>query len=61
MFLVSNEMSINSNYGGKFSLLIILATICYAINANLVKYKLKDVSIIGIALGNFISVLLLQI
>ncbi len=57
MFLISNEMSINPNYGKKFSILIILATICYAINANLVKYKLKDVSIIAIALGNFISVL----
>ena len=57
MFLVSNEISINSNYGGKYSFLIILATICYAVNANLVKYKLKGVSIVAIALGNFISVL----
>ena len=57
MFLVSNEISINLNYGGKYSFLIILATICYAANANLVKYKLKGVSIVAIALGNFISVL----
>ena len=57
MFLVSNEISINSDYGGIYSLLIILATVCYAINANLVKYKLKGVSVFAIALGNFISVL----
>ena len=57
MFLVSNEISINSDYGGIYSFLIILATICYAINANLVKYKLKGVSAFAIALGNFISVL----
>ncbi len=57
IFLVSNEISINSDYGGTYSFLIILATICYAINANLVKYKLKGVSVFAIALGNFISVL----
>jgi len=57
IFLVSNEISINSGYGGTYSFLIILATICYAINANLVKYKLKGVSAFAIALGNFISVL----
>ncbi len=57
IFLVSNEISINSDYGGIYSFLIILATICYAINANLVKYKLKGVSVFAIALGNFISVL----
>ena len=57
IFLVSNEISINSDYGGTYSFLIILATICYAINANLVKYKLKGVSAFAIALGNFISVL----
>ncbi len=57
IFLVSNEISINSDYGGRYSFLIILATICYAINANLVKYKLKGVSAFAIALGNFISVL----
>ena len=57
MFLVSNEISINSDYGGIYSVLIILATVCYAINANLIKYKLKGVSVFAIALGNFISVL----
>ena len=33
--------------------LVIIATICYALNANIIKGKLQEVSPLGIAVGNF--------
>ena len=35
---------------------MVLAALCYSINVNIIKYKLKGVSALGIALGNFISI-----
>lgn len=37
--------------------LVVLASLCYACNANIIKSKLSGVSPMGIATGNFISIL----
>jgi len=38
--------------------LVVIATICYAANANIIKSKLQGVSPMGIAVGNFVCILL---
>lgn len=38
--------------------LVLIATICYACNANIIKSKLQGVSPMGIAVGNFICILI---
>lgn len=38
--------------------LVVLAALCYACNANIIKSKLSEVSPMGIAVGNFISIML---
>jgi drug/metabolite transporter (DMT)-like permease len=44
---------INPDQNYWYAGLVILATICYAINANIIKGKLQEVSPLGIAVGNF--------
>ncbi|MCE2613358.1 EamA family transporter [Flavobacteriaceae bacterium D16] len=44
---------INPDQNYWYSGLVIIATICYALNANIIKGKLQDVSPLGIAVGNF--------
>ena len=44
---------INPNQNYWYAGLVILATICYALNANIIKSKLQDVSPLAIAVGNF--------
>ena len=46
------EINPGQNYW--FSSGVILAALCYALNANLIKSKLQSVSPMGIAVGNFI-------
>jgi len=56
LVLVSNEFSIQSGPNNWYALLIIIATFCYSINVNVIKFKLAGVSALGIALGNFIAI-----
>ncbi|MDX1313862.1 MAG: EamA family transporter [Eudoraea sp.] len=44
---------INPDQNYWYAGLVILATICYALNANIIKGKLQEVSPLGIAVGNF--------
>ncbi len=44
---------INPNQNYWYAGLVIIATICYALNANIIKGKLQEVSPLGIAVGNF--------
>ncbi len=44
---------INPDQNYWYAGLVIIATICYALNANIIKGKLQDVSPLGIAVGNF--------
>ena len=56
LILVSNEFTINNRSESWYAFLVICATFCYAINVNVIKYKLEKVSSIGIALGNFLAI-----
>ena len=57
VILVSNEFSLGSASDGSYALLIVMAAMCYAINVNLLKYKLPGVPAMAIALGNFVAIL----
>ncbi len=56
IILVSNEFNFNSGIDGSYALLVVLAAMCYAINVNLIKYKLSGIPSIAIAVGNFITI-----
>ncbi|MCX2718273.1 DMT family transporter [Lentiprolixibacter aurantiacus] len=48
---------INPDQNYWYAGLVIIATICYALNANIIKGKLQEVSPLGIAVGNFVVML----
>ncbi|WP_445381048.1 DMT family transporter [Robiginitalea sp. IMCC43444] len=50
------EINPGQNYW--YAGLVVLAALCYACNANIIKSKLSEVSPMGIATGNFISIML---
>ena len=56
LILVSNEFNIKTGTDSSYSFLVVFATICYAVNVNVIKYKLNNISSLGIALGNFVSI-----
>ena len=58
LILVSNEFNINTGGDSWYALLVIIATLCYSINVNVIKYKLQGVSSLGIALGNFLAIVI---
>ena len=58
LILVSNEFSIQNGSNSWYALLVVGAAFCYSINVNVIKYKLEEVSALGIALGNFISIVI---
>ncbi|MGC6480204.1 MAG: DMT family transporter [Flavobacteriaceae bacterium] len=53
LILVQDAFTFHLDHGG-YALLVILASICYALNANWIKYKLEGVSPMAIALYNFL-------
>nr|WP_299342217.1 EamA family transporter [Allomuricauda sp.] len=57
-FLIFFGSQINPNQNYWYTGLVVLATICYASNANIIKSKLQNVSAMGIAVGNFACILL---
>ena len=58
LILVSNDFSLNKGSESWYSILVVIASICYAINVNVIKYKLEGISALGIALGNFLAIIL---
>jgi len=56
LIVMGSEINPGRNYW--YSGLVIIATICYAFNANIIKSKLYDVTPLGIAVGNFAIMLL---
>jgi len=58
IFLIILGASINPEQNYTYAGLVILATIGYAFNANIIKSKLQDVSPLGIATGNFMVMIL---
>tara|TARA_R110002020_G_scaffold82758_2_gene205173 strand:- start:1059 stop:1970 length:912 start_codon:yes stop_codon:yes gene_type:complete len=51
--LIFRGADINPDQNYFFSILVIIAAVCYAINANIIKSKLQEVSSMGITVGNF--------
>ena len=54
--LIFFGQNINPSQNYWYAGLVVLATICYACNANIIKSKLHKVSPMGIAVGNFTSI-----
>ncbi|AZQ60082.1 permease [Maribacter sp. MJ134] len=56
--LVLFGSSINPDQNYWYAGFVLIATICYACNANIIKSKLHEVSPMGIAVGNFVCILI---
>ncbi|MEM0934035.1 MAG: DMT family transporter, partial [Bacteroidota bacterium] len=56
-FLIFFGSQINPGQNYWYTGLVILATMCYATNANIIKSKLQNVSAMGIAVGNFSAII----
>jgi drug/metabolite transporter (DMT)-like permease len=56
VILVAQEFSLSSTGDGRYAFLVVLASMCYAINVNTLKHKLEGVAPMAIALANFIAI-----
>ena len=56
LVVLGSSMNPEQNYW--YAGLVVIATVCYATNANIIKSKLQGVSPMGIAVGNFVCILL---
>jgi len=56
-FLIYEGSTINPDQNFLFVGFIIVASICYAISVNMLKYHLQDIPATSIALGNFLCIL----
>ncbi len=55
LIFLGADLNPNQNYW--YASLVVLATVCYAFNANIIKDKLQEVSPLAIAVGNFACIL----
>lgn len=58
LLLILNGNTANGETKYFYTLLVVIATICYALNVNLIKKYLSDVSPLGITTGNFTVLLI---
>jgi drug/metabolite transporter (DMT)-like permease len=58
VFLILAGYDLNQNQNSWYSLLIIIATLGYAVNVNIIKRYLNDISALAVTTGNFIFVFL---
>ena len=58
VFLILAGSDLNPNQNSWYSLLIIVATLGYAVNVNIIKRYLSDISALAVTTGNFIFVFL---
>ncbi|MGC6422056.1 MAG: DMT family transporter [Flavobacteriaceae bacterium] len=56
LFLVLDQVQTSGIENGLYTLLVAIAALCYAVNINIIKYKIVGVTSMGIALGNFIAI-----
>ncbi|MEK9957453.1 MAG: EamA family transporter [Flavobacteriaceae bacterium] len=56
LILVSEGASVATTGKSLYAFLVVIAAFCYALNVNIIKYRLQNVSAMGIALGNFIAI-----
>lgn len=57
-FLIFFGKGVNPNQNYWYAGFVIIATICYACNTNIIKSKLQNVTPMGIAVGNFASIII---
>ena len=57
ILLISNGAAINPNQNYWYALLVIIATVMYAFNINIIKRHLQDIPPLTIAVGNFIVII----
>src|SRR5690606_15976687 len=57
LLLVANGAVVNPGQVYYFALFVVLATICYATNVNLIKKYLSDLTPLSITVGNFVVML----
>jgi drug/metabolite transporter (DMT)-like permease len=58
VFLILAGSDLNQNQNSWYSLLIIIATLGYAVNVNIIKRYLSDISALAVTTGNFIFIFL---
>jgi drug/metabolite transporter (DMT)-like permease len=58
VFLILAGSDLNQNQNYWYSLLIIIATLGYAVNVNIIKRYLSDISALAVTTGNFIFIFL---
>jgi len=58
ILLISNGAAINPNQNYWYALLVIIATIMYAFNINIIKRHLQNISPLTIAVGNFTVIII---
>jgi len=51
--LIWSGAEVNPNQNYWYAILVLVASICYAINVNIIKRHLQDIPALGIAVGNF--------
>lgn len=56
--LILSGASVNPDQNYLYSLFVILAATCYAMNVNILKTRMSDISPLGIAAGNFSALLI---
>ncbi len=54
LILTGKSLNPEQNYG--YTVLVVIATVCYALNTNIIKSKLQNVSPMAIAVGNFLGI-----
>jgi len=54
LILTGKSLNPEQNYG--YTALVVIATVCYALNTNIIKSKLQNVSPMAIAVGNFLGI-----
>ena len=54
LILIAAQVNPDQNYW--YALLVILATLLYAINVNIIKYHMQNISAMAIATGNFVFI-----
>jgi len=56
IILVAQEFTLASSGDGLYAFLVVMASLCYAINVNTIKHKLVGVAPMAIAIANFITI-----
>ncbi len=58
LLLIWSGATLNPNQNYWYSLLVLVASFCYGMNVNIIKKHLQDISAFGIAVGNFIVLII---